>query len=119
MKELVTPKQVALALGVSEASLKRWCDKDLLPVIRTAGGHRRLPINGVMQFVRRQGTRLVKPEVLGLPPSTGRTAAATSRVQRLFRSALEAGEAEQCTRLVMNLYLASQGRKYRRLTQQQ
>lgn len=108
MKELVTPKQVALALGVSEASLKRWCDKGLLPVIRTPGGHRRLPINGVMQFIRRQGRSLVKPEVLGLPPSTGRTAASMSRAQRLFRAALETGDADQCTRLAMNVYLAGQ-----------
>jgi len=65
MKELISPKQVALALGVSEASLKRWCDKGLIPAIRTAGGHRRLPINGVIHFIRQTGQHLVRPEVLG------------------------------------------------------
>jgi predicted site-specific integrase-resolvase len=28
---LLTPKQVARAIGVSESSLKRWCDKGVLP----------------------------------------------------------------------------------------
>ena len=71
MKELVTPKQVALAIGVSEASLKRWCDKGLLPFSRTPGGHRRLPISGVMQFVRKTGQSLVEPAVIGLPATIG------------------------------------------------
>ena len=35
--EDLSPKQVALALGVSEASLKRWCDKGFLDSTRTAG----------------------------------------------------------------------------------
>jgi MerR family transcriptional regulator, light-induced transcriptional regulator len=109
MKELMTPKQVALALGVSEASLKRWCDKGVIPAIRTAGGHRRLPINGIMQFIRDTGQRLVRPEVLGLPPSTGQTKEAQDRARELFRAALEAGDEEQCRRLIMNLFL--EGRK--------
>ncbi len=109
MKELMTPKQVALALGVSEASLKRWCDKGVIPAIRTAGGHRRLPINGVMQFIRHTGQRLVRPEVLGLPPSMGQTKEAWDRARELLRAALEAGDEEQCRRLIMNLFL--EGRK--------
>lgn len=106
MKELVTPKQVANALGVSEASLKRWCDKGLLPVTRTAGGHRRLPIDGVMSFLRASGRELVHPEVLGLPPATGKSPAATNRTRQLFREALEKGDEEACRRLVVNLYLS-------------
>ena len=53
LKQVLTPKQVADAIGVSEASLKRWCDKGLIPATRTAGGHRRLPISGVVQQVTR------------------------------------------------------------------
>lgn len=109
MKELMTPKQVALALGVSEASLKRWCDKGLLPAIRTAGGHRRLPVNGVMEFIRQTGQRLVRPEVLGLPPATGQSAEARDKLKTLFRSAIEAGHEEQARRIVMNMFI--EGRK--------
>ena len=38
MNELVSPKQVAHAMGVSESSLKRWCDQGLIPTVRTAAG---------------------------------------------------------------------------------
>lgn len=105
MKELVTPNQVAKALGVSEASLKRWCDKGLLPVIRTAGGHRRLPINGVLKFIRGNGHHMVRPEVLGLPPATGRSNHAIERMRQLMREAVESGDEQQVRRLVFNLYL--------------
>lgn len=106
MKDLVSPRQVAQALGVSEASLKRWCDRGLLPAVRTAGGHRRLPVNEVVQFARRRGQPLVRPEVLGLPRAGGASEHTLARVARLFRPAIEAGDEEQSQRLLMNLYLA-------------
>lgn len=105
MKRSVTPKQVARAIGVSEASLKRWCDKGLIPVARTAGGHRRLPVAGVLQFLRRTGHQLVKPELLDLPPLTGAGATSLRRGQQEFRNALEKGDAQQARRVAMNLYL--------------
>lgn len=37
----LTSKQAARVLGVSEASIKRWADSGLLPMEKTAGGHRR------------------------------------------------------------------------------
>jgi MerR family transcriptional regulator, light-induced transcriptional regulator len=101
----VSPRQVAEALGVSEASLKRWCDRGLIPAVRTAGGHRRLPINEVLQFVRQQGHALVRPEVLGLPRAGGVSEQALSRIHEIMREAIEAGDEEQCRRLLFKLYL--------------
>lgn len=109
MRESLTPKQVALAIGVSEASLKRWCDKGLLPSSRTAGGHRRLPIHGVMQFLRESGHPLVRPEILGLPPTTGSGETALHRVTQHVLAALEGGDELQLRRLLFNLYLAGHG----------
>ncbi len=106
MRELLTPKQVARSIGVSEASLKRWCDKGTVPSIRTAGGHRRLPINGVMQFIRQTGHPIVRPEVLGLPSTTGQGQATLERTRAQLRPALEAGDEQQVGRLVFDLYLA-------------
>ncbi len=106
MKQLLSTRQVAAALGISEASLKRWCDKGLLPAVRTVGGHRRLPVSGVVQFIREHRHPLVKPEVLGLPPATGRTVHTLQRVRGLLGEALEAGAEDQCRRLVLNLYLS-------------
>jgi excisionase family DNA binding protein len=37
----LTSKEAARLLGVSEASVKRWADSGLLPMEKTAGGHRR------------------------------------------------------------------------------
>ncbi|HRY70967.1 MAG TPA: helix-turn-helix domain-containing protein [Phycisphaerae bacterium] len=106
MKDLLTPKQVARCIGVSEASLKRWCDKGTVPSFRTAGGHRRLPLNGVMQFLRQTGYPIVRPEILGLPATTGRGKETIERARSQMRSALETGDEPQVARMVFDLYLA-------------
>ncbi len=106
MRDLLTPNQVARAIGASEASLKRWCDKGLLPTIRTAGGHRRIPIHGVMKFLRERGMPLIRPEVLGLPTSTGRGETTLERGFAGFRVAIEDGDEERARRVAIDLYLA-------------
>lgn len=106
MKELLTTRQVARAIGVSQASLKRWCDKGLLPSVRTVGGHRRLPLAGVIEFLRRGGHDLVRPEVLGLPATTGRGHHSLERAAERARAALEAGDEEQIRGVLFDLYLA-------------
>ena len=70
MQDLVTPKQVAKAIGVSESSLKRWCDRGLMASVRTAGGHRRIQVAEVLRYLRENGQDLMVPELLGLPPMT-------------------------------------------------
>lgn len=65
-----SPKQVAKAIGVSEASLKRWCDRGLIQFVKTAGGHRRIPRQEVLQFIRSRGQSLVSPDLLDLPNGT-------------------------------------------------
>ena len=106
MTELLTPRQVALAIGVSEASIKRWCDKGVLPMVRTAGGHRRLATSSVMRFLRESGRAAVRPEVLGLPSIAGRGEPTLGRACRRFREILEAGDEEAARRTVLDLYLA-------------
>jgi len=54
----LSPRQVAKAFGVSESSVKRWCDQGLLPLVRTPGGHRRLPVTAVLRFARETGRDL-------------------------------------------------------------
>lgn len=106
MQELFSPKQVARAIGVSEASLKRWCDKGLLPATRTAGGHRRLTLAAVVQFLRATGQELVQPEVLGLPLATGLGRPALNRTLAQTVEALAAGDEAALRHLTFNLYLA-------------
>lgn len=63
-----TPKQLALALKVSESSVKRWCDQGLIETIRTAGGHRRIELESLYSFLESSNLELVEPHVLGLSP---------------------------------------------------
>jgi excisionase family DNA binding protein len=105
---LLTPKQVARAIGVSESSLKRWCDKGVLPMHRTVGGHRRIALNEVIQFLRRTGHDLVRPEVLGLPSITGRGETTLERSTEQMRQALLVADEQACRTIVFDLYLAGQ-----------
>lgn len=105
MSEFFTPRQVSRALGVSESSLKRWCDRSLLKTVRTAGGHRRVPYDEIARFCRDTGRELVDPAVLGLPAAVGHGTTVSSRASSQFGAALIAGEEVVARRLLVDLYL--------------
>ena len=107
MSKQLTPKQVAQAIGVSESSLKRWCDKGLLQMERTAGGHRRISADAVAQFLRATGQKLVRPELLGLPAQSGQALPSAKAAESLF-DALVHGDEEVLRRVVLGLYLAGE-----------
>jgi len=65
-RSLLSPKDFAEAIGVSESSVKRWADSGLVDMTRTAGGHRRIVLADAIRFVRSRRMRLVHPERLGL-----------------------------------------------------
>ena len=106
MHDLLTPKQVANAIDVSESSVKRWCDKGVIPTQYTAGGHRRIALAGLLEFLRRQQCQVVRPELLGLPSNTGRTNRVIDRATQQLTEALISGHEEESRRLVWDLYLA-------------
>jgi len=106
MTRPLTPRQVARAMQVSEASLKRWCDRGLIPSVRTAGGHRRLELGAVLRFLRESGRPLPAPEVLGLPSAVGKGANVVAGAAREATAALAAGAAERVRSLIFSLYLA-------------
>jgi len=108
MNELLTPKQVAQAIGVSESSLKRWCDRGLIDTVKTPGGHRRMTASGVMAFLRQRDQPLVRPEVLGLPSNTGKTRRVMDRAAGQFHEALAAGDEEVSRQVILDLYVAEQ-----------
>jgi excisionase family DNA binding protein len=63
----LSPRQAAQALGASESSLKRWIDAGDLVASRSAGGHRRLPLQEVLRFAQREGLIVHNGASLGLP----------------------------------------------------
>lgn len=109
----LSPKQAAQALGVSESSVKRWCDQGAVPVLRTAGGHRRIPQQSLQKlFALAGGPDL---DTLGAEAGLGAGAAAglettefesfetlPQRVEA-FRLSLERGQAHRCRQLLSGL----------------
>ena len=106
MKRLLSPKQVARALDVSESSVKRLCDKGVIATQYTAGGHRRICITNLVDFVRSSKYELVRPEALELPTSSGKTQRSLEWARDQMTRALLAGKAAKCQQIVMDLYLA-------------
>ena len=106
MDHSLTPKQVAQAIGVSEASLKRWCDKGLVRAVRTAGGHRRLAIEDVLEFLRSTGRRPLNAELLQLPAVRAATNVTVEESVHHFTQGLIDGDEELAQRIVFDLYLA-------------
>ncbi len=105
MRELLTPKQVARAIRVSESSVKRWCDKGVIPTRYTAGGHRRIPLSGLLEFLRTSKQELVSPEVLGLPATSGRTGWVLGRASSQMTEAIMGGDEARCRQIALDLYL--------------
>ncbi|MEM6731977.1 MAG: B12-binding domain-containing protein, partial [Myxococcota bacterium] len=106
MKELLSPKQVATSIGVSESSLKRWCDQGVIATERTPGGHRRIRIGEAIRFLREQQHPLVRPEVLGLPVGAGQGPRSMSKAGDALLESLTRGDAEQSRRIVIDLFLS-------------
>ena len=104
--ELVSPKQAARAISVSESSLKRWCDQGLIETVRTAGGHRKILIAEVLRFVREHDQKLSSPEVLGLPPASEHAELGLTRGKSRLVEALLAGDELLARQVVFDLYLA-------------
>lgn len=106
MRDLLTPKQVARALDVSESSIKRWCDRGVLTAQHTAGGHRRISRAVLTEFLRGGRHQLVNPEALGLPATSGRTERVVERACDQMATALVAGDESRCQQIARDLYLA-------------
>lgn len=107
MPELLTPKQVAKAIGVSESSLKRWCDRGAIPFTLTPGGHRKILVGNVVEFLRTKHQPLVAPEAIGLPINVGRGSVSLENAPDALYHALIDGKREQAVQIILDLYLAS------------
>lgn len=96
MKQSLSPKQLGKALGVSEASVKRWCDQGLVPADKTAGGHRRIAMADALAFIR---ARARHPTALDTAPEVLKDAG------HALGEALLAGFGEKAKHLIADLML--------------
>lgn len=103
---VLSTAQFARALGVSESSIKRWADDGALRVVRTRGGHRRIPLAEAIRFVRESNATLVNPAALGLWRGhvAGRSASGPTEHDQLLRC-LTDGEAAEACGFLDDLYL--------------
>lgn len=115
-QRLLTPKDLAQAIGASESSLKRWIDEGQIAATRTAGGHRRIAVSEATRFIRESKSPLVRPDILGFADlavarSRGRRSVESpphdpvEESSELLRRHLEAGEAAEARGLLLSLYL--------------
>ena len=103
---LLTPRDLAEAIGTSESSVRRWLDAGSVKVTRTAGGHRRIDITEALRFIRDSGATVVRPEILNLTGVRRRIAAPRqdAGAAALFE-ALVAGSAEVARGRLASWYL--------------
>ncbi len=106
MKKNASPKQVARAIGVSESTLKRWCDGGLIPMTKTAGGHRRIEVAAVIKFLRETGRQVVEPELLNLPVTAGKTEWTLARAVDRVVASLVSGDESVVRQIIFDLLLA-------------
>ena len=108
MQHLLSPKQLANAIGASESSLKRWCDQGLLTTVKTAGGHRRIPVQEALRFVREHNHAVVEPRILGMSATDDRKARRIEGCAERLATALLANNEQVCQAIVFDLFLAGQ-----------
>lgn len=102
---LFSPRQAAKAIGVSESSLKRWCDAGLIHAKKTAGGHRRLRRAEVVAFLKRRDQELLDPSAIGLPDFEGVSVSDSADAGIQLLDALTHGDEIRCKRLLLYMYL--------------
>lgn len=101
---LLSPKNLAEALGVSESSVKRWVDAGDLVARKTAGGHRRIERGEAIRFARKCGIEPTRPELLALVPARGGDAAESAR-SSAFHDALLDGDRTRSVGLLHSAYM--------------
>lgn len=101
-----SPRQTARAIGVSEASIKRWCDKGKLSYEKTLGGHRRLSLPVILGFIQEHEIALSQPEVLDLPAAVGPGTRTLDQACKLYQQALQQGDQTRSLQIAFDMRLA-------------
>ena len=108
---MLTSKETARLLGVSEASVKRWADSGLLQMVKTTGGHRRFRPEDVAVFRRESLHETGRPGARTSVKTNhaGGTAFNREETEGLMYEALVGGHAEEAGAILVSLYLEGMG----------
>ena len=101
-----SPRMVARAIGVSESSLKRWCDQGRLKSTKTVGGHRRLSRAEVVRFLREANLSLADPEAIGLPKVDSDAIRDDPHATETITKALLSADEDTVRQLLTTMYLS-------------
>ncbi len=104
LRRLLSPSELARAIGVSESSLKRWVDAGKIRAIKTEGGHRRIPVSEAIRFIRERRQPVLRPDLLGLPEGTGMDVEASGDAAGFLHD-LEHGDGRQARARMLTRYL--------------
>lgn len=104
--ESLSTRALALAVGVSESSIKRWVDDGTIRSTRTVGGHRRIQRADAIRFVRDTRATVVAPQILGLAVGPKATTAASAGA--VLTDLLVRGAEHEARALLEGLYVAGE-----------
>lgn len=107
MKALLSPKELAAAIGVSESSIKRWVDEGRIVATRTEGGHRRIGLAEAVRYLRESRQKLILPGMFGLAEEAEAPDSLDEAGEKLYEWLL-AGAVAPAQGLLTQLYI--QGR---------
>ncbi len=106
MRSYFSTREAAQAIGSSESSIKRWCDRGWVPTERTRGGHRRIPAAELVGCIRGRRIQVADATVLGLPCGTGDGAGTADRAVDTLTRGLVEGDEALCRRAVFDRFLS-------------
>lgn len=108
IQSVLTTRQLADAIGVSESSVKRWIDEGRIEATRTAGGHRRVSLQEASRYIRDHGVQVARPDRLGLPDLAAylRRGDVTTDTGEALYDFLTAGAAAEASGLLISRFLA-------------
>ena len=101
-----SPREIATALDVSQASIKRWVDKGLIEAEKTAGGHRRITLQALKIYLDENNKTLANPDILDLPHTSGRVKTKIKDNQGSFIDDLRQCNDSRVRALVYDLFLS-------------
>jgi len=105
-RRFLSPRDLAVAVGASESSLKRWIDDGAVTASRTAGGHRRILRADAVRFIRESRLQIVRPDLLGLDVSSVGAVRGDHPAADDLLEAMRAGDGRTVIGLVVSAFVA-------------